>query len=49
MLIVLILSGITEASPTYLAPEALVMMLLLFGAAAAVLMDAPPRPMFRSD
>jgi O-antigen ligase len=49
MLIVLILSGITEASPTYLAPEALVMMLLLFGAAAGVLMDAPPRPMFRSD
>jgi hypothetical protein len=49
MLVVLILSGITEASPTYLAPENLVMMLLLFGAAAAVLMDAPPRPMFRSD
>ena len=43
MLMVLILSGITEASPTYLAPEALVMMLMLFGAAAAVLMDAPPR------
>ena len=49
MLVVLILSGITEASPTYLAPENLVMMLLLFGAAAAVLMDAPPRPIFRSD
>jgi len=49
MLVVLILSGITEASPTYLAPENLVMLLLLFGAAAAVLMDAPPRPIFRSD
>ncbi len=49
MLVVLILSGITEASPTYFAPENLVMMLMLFGAAAAVLMDAPPRPMFQSD
>ena len=49
MLVVLILSGITEASPTYLAPENLVMMLLLFGTAAAVLMDAPPRPIFRPD
>ena len=29
MLVVLILSGITEASPTYLAPENLVMMLLV--------------------
>jgi hypothetical protein len=46
MLIALVISGITEASPTYLAPQALITMLLLMGAAAGLRMDTDRRTVF---